>query len=245
MSDLHERLSALRSRRSDSCVSDFEMDQLLVGELSDEEARAVKQRIESCEHCQGRFAELEAEQQEFAARPTPIWLGRPKRRSLAGIAVTITAVAAAALLFVQPGDDDPGVIRLKGGDRFGYVVVGPDGTVRGDQDSATALPGDELQWRFRTVSDRYVAVLSKDSIGKVSVYYPDQPKAALLRGGAEQTLPIAVRLDGTIGEETLYGLVCTEPVDLAPVRALLEKGERVFPDACEVQEYTLQKKASE
>jgi hypothetical protein len=244
MSDSGDRLSSLRSRRSDECVSDFEIDHLLVGDLPAGDAEEVKRRIESCEHCQRRVAELEAEQQAFAARPTPIWLGRPKPRNFAGIAVAITAVAAAALLFVRPGGEDPGTIRLKGGDRFGYVVVAPDGTVRGDQDSAVVLPGDELQWRFRTVSDRYVAVLSKDPAGTVSVYYPDGPQAELVRAGPERTLPIAVRLDATVGEETLYGLVCTEPVELAPVRASLETGGRDFPPECDVQEYTLQKRSS-
>jgi hypothetical protein len=40
--------------------------------------------------------------------------------------------------------------------------------------------------------------------------------------GADLPLPLATRLDGTVGREEIVGLFCREAVALEPVRARLE-----------------------
>ncbi|MGB5696169.1 MAG: hypothetical protein WBM46_10985 [Polyangiales bacterium] len=241
MTELEDRLEALRSRPSDECVSDYQMDLLVTGDLVGSEASDVRTRIAACQHCQHRLEVLKALQNEFKHRPTPVWLGRKKARRWLGAAMTVTAAAAVALLLFRPEAKNPASIRLKGSDSFRYVIVRPDGTVRGDQASGIAAPGDELQWRFRVSDNRYVAVLSRDPIGQILVYYPDGPEAALVEGGSEQPLPLALRLDHTVGEEQIYGLICAEPVQLEPIRQRLQAGDTTSPEHCAVRHYTLTK----
>lgn len=243
MNDLQGQLDSLRSRRSKRCVSDYEIDRLLLGDLAGAEAAEVQSRIDACAHCQQRATNFRDAQQRFSERPAPIWLGRSGRRNTLGVVATIAAVAAAALLFVQPVGEEPGVIRLKGSHHFGYLVVASDGTVRGDQDFGLAAPGDELQWRFRTSTDAYVAVLSRDPSGNVSTYYPEGPRTVLFRGGPERVLPLAVKLDASLGQEVLFGLICEESISLEPILAALKNGIENFPTACAVQAYSLTKKA--
>lgn len=242
MSELEDRLGAIRSLRTDQCVSDYELDRLVVGALKGSDASDVETRIAACNHCRERLEAFQTARAEFARRPTPMWLGGRRARRRLGISATIAAAAAAALLLFRPADQDPASIRLKGPDYFGYTIVRPDGTIRGDQDSAMATPGDELQWHFRTSEERYVAVLSRDPVGHISVYYPDGPEAALLLVGQKQALPLALRLDATIGEEELLGLICKTPVQLEPVRSRLQSGNATFPEQCTVRRYTLTKR---
>ncbi|MGB5809991.1 MAG: hypothetical protein WBG86_05635 [Polyangiales bacterium] len=245
MSDPLDSLKALRTEASEDCVSDFAMDRLLVGELVQEEAAALRGRIRACPHCQARLDELREEQRAFSARPIPIHLGR-RRSSTVRAAVALVAAAAAAALFVQLPVTDDGVIRTKGGAWAGYTVVAPDGAVRGDQDSGLAYPGDELQWNVHIDEPRYAAVLSRDPTGNVSVYFPDSNVAALVspRDGRTQTLRLAARLDGLLGEEDLFILLCETPVQLAPLLAELRDNTESFPAECTVSEHILLKKAS-
>ena len=152
-------------------------------------------------------------------------------------------MAAAAVFLVLRAEtgSDAGVIRLKGADRFGYTVVTPDGRVRGDQTSGVAAPGDELQWHFRTVGDAYVAVLSRDEDGHVSVYFPEEGFTAPLVGGAERILPTAVRLVGW-GQEDLVGVVCTERTRLETLQATVENDATEPPPTCKLYRYTLTRK---
>jgi len=242
MSDLDARMDSLRTRQGKLCVSDYEMDQLLAGELDGAEADAVRARIDACAHCARRFESLERSHRElrppahrFVARPAPatVWAS-----------VGALALAAAAVFLVQRAEtgSDSGVIRLKGSDRFGITIVAPDGRIRGDQTSGAAAPEDELQWRFRTVHDSYVAVLSRAEDGHVSVYFPDGATAAPLAGGPEHVLPTAVKLDGTLGKEDVFGVICTEPVRLQTLHQVVERGGAKPPAACRLYKHTVSRK---
>lgn len=241
MTEHQKRLEALRQASTDDCVSDFELDRLVVGEVSSAEAAAIQARVDACPHCQARFGALQRERSDFANRPDPIWLGLARRRRRFAAVGTALAVAAAALLFVRAPIEDPGVIRLKGPDRFGFFVVAPGGAVRGDQDTGVASPGDELQWRFRTTQKRYIAVLAKDSRDDATLYYPGAVFAESFEPGPERTLGLALRLDETLGEEEIFGLICTAAVALEPIRKRLERGSLDFPAACEVHRFRLNK----
>jgi len=242
MSDLDRRLASLQDRQEELCVSDYEMDRLLVGELDRAEVDAVRTRIEGCAHCARRFESLQRSHRELRP-PAHRFVALPARSTI-WASVSALAVAAAAIFMVQRDHtgSDSGVIRLKGSDRFGYTVVAPDGRIRGDQSSGVAAPGDELQWHFRTVRDAYVAVLSRAEDGRVSVYFPEEATTAPLDGGAERVLPTAIRLDGELGQEVVVGVVCTEPTRLETLQAAVEDGVAASPPNCKLYEYTLTRK---
>ena len=237
MTELERQLAHLRARREGPCASDLELDRLLLRELEDANAEALRGRIAACAHCRRRLETLREFYEEFRARPPMIAFGRSSKVRWLGAGALTTAAAAAMFLVSGPGSP-PGVIRLKGPDRFGYTIVAPDGRIRGDELLGAARPGDELQWRFRARQDSYVAVLSRGSDGRVSVYFPGGTRAAPIRGGAEQVLPTAVRLDGLPGNEELFGLICTEPVELGLVQAALHK-KTPLPPACTTYRHTV------
>ncbi|MBT8452345.1 MAG: DUF4384 domain-containing protein [Deltaproteobacteria bacterium] len=241
MSDLQKRLEALRGSTTDGCVSDFELDRLVVEELTATERAAIQARVEACPHCQARLESLLRERRDFASRPDPIWLGRGRKQRLITAVGAAVAVAAAALLFVRAPVEEPGVIRLKGPERFGFIIVAPGGEVRGDQDTGIASPGDELQWRFRTAQRRYIAVLAKDATGRAILFYPEAARAKAIEPGPERSLGMAVELDETLGEEEVIGLICTDAVALEPIRKALERGTAGFPAACNLHRYRLTK----
>lgn len=241
VTDFRDRLEALRQAQTDGCVSDFELDRFFVGEVTVTEAAAIQARIDACPHCQARLEAFGSAQRDFQSHPDPIWLGRARTRRLFTAAGVAVAAAAAVLLFVRAPTDGPEVIRFKGSDRFGFVIVAPGGEVRGDQESGVASPGDELQWRFRTSKKRFVAVLARDPSGKGRVYYPEGPRAELLEPGPERTLPLAIELDETSGRETIVGLICTEAVLLEPIRDAVERGSAEAPAGCDAHRFVLTK----
>jgi hypothetical protein len=60
----------------------------------------------------------------------------------------------------------------------------------------------------------------------------------------DQPLDASTILDATLGPETIYGVFCTEPIALEPVRAALgASGKLPSMSNCEVDELVLHKKA--
>jgi hypothetical protein len=102
--------------------------------------------------------------------------------------------------------------------------------------------GDAVRFAVTAPVDGYVAVLSLDSKGHGSVYYPLGARAEPIAAGAEVLLPLATRLDGTQGEERIVGLFCSSPVELEPVRARLESGRAHVPDGCQGVQWSFVKR---
>ena len=89
----------------------------------------------------------------------------------------------------------------------------------------------------------FVAVLSLDPSGRASVYFPDGPRAVRVEPGVDVALPLATRLDGTVGEERVLGIFCDRPVELEPLRAALERRpEPAAPAGCEVARWRFVKR---
>ncbi len=257
MASLRSELERLRTRRDDRCASDLELDRLLASELDATAAANLRQRVSACAHCRDRLSALEADREAFLAgsmlpfadspapserrlpgaefRPDPSegWLRvlRPRRGWFGAPAAGALAAAALAAVFVGLGVP-PDQTRMKGADGFGYTVVGADLRIRGDETTARARPGDELQWRFRVTAPRYVAVLSRDDTGAVSVYFPAGLRAARIAAGAEQVLPMALRLNDSSVEEEIFGVICTAAVEITDLEAAIVAAEPTFPDGC-------------
>ena len=242
MNELLSTLRDQRTRRTDACASDLEMDRLLAGNLEPRDATALRRRIAECRHCQSRMASLEAHRATFQAHAAPtggaakdvapsadgrLWHKLDPR----GWGALAAAAVAAVFFFTAP--PERGTIRLKGADDFGYLVVAPGGRVRGDENSGRARPGDELQWRFRLAEDRHVAVLSRGDDGRISVYFPSGGTTERVEGGAARLLSTAVVLDGSAETEELFGVACSASVAVDILKAALASTPPVFPAQCE------------
>ncbi len=118
------------------------------------------------------------------------------------------------------------------------MYVQHDGEVRRAGPGETVAAGDAVRFAVSMPRAAYVAVLSVDSKGSGSIYFPLTARAALLSAGQDVALPLSTRLDATVGEERLIGLFCSSPVELAPLRQGLERGLDRFPEGCQVTRWS-------
>lgn len=153
------------------------------------------------------------------------------------------AAAAAALLLLigrSPLRSEGDEVRTKGTSRVGFFVRHA-GVVRRGSERERVTPGDALRFVVTSSVPSYVAVLSRDGAGQVSVYHPSGPRAARVEPGVERPLDTSVVLDEVLGEERLYALTCSEPIELAALSDGLRQGdgEPAWPKACSIERFTL------
>ena len=232
---------ALPPSRGPSCPSELRLDRYLAGELG-REGRAVATHLSACGDCRARVAE----RRDDEALPV-LPLGRARRwHRVAWPAAGMLAVAG-ALLFVQHrgGPALAPETRTKGGahaalyvQRAGVMrLAGPDEVVH---------PGDTIQLATTLDARRWVAAISVDGAGVVSIYQGDDPRAAWQEPGEDIPLPASVTLDATLGHETIYVLLCQEPIELAPIAAGLRRDPAATPshEGCELDMIYLDKRAA-
>jgi len=249
--------SALTRSRSDDCMSDLRLDELLAEELDEATERTTVDHLARCAACARRRDEIEASRAEFLRDPPPLRLaGRPagSRRRAARWAAPVAgalALAAGAVVVVHgfplaSGPEAPVAsapdVRLKGGSRIGFYVS-RNGSVSLGGPGERVAPGDALRFVYSATEPCYLAVLSVDGARKASVYFPQGPAAVRVDAGRDVPLPTSTVLDGTLGHEALYGVFCSTAIDLEPVRAALEArpDAPAFPDGCTVDRLTIDK----
>ena len=258
------KLERLRTRSGDECLSDLQLDALALGALDAAQARQAESHLSSCSRCserrQGLGAATRLSAEALARSPRP--LGSPTVASVArrstrrvwlGGALAAAAAAAAALLLVigrpllsdgplpsdGPVPSDGEVVRTKGTSRVGFFVRHA-GVVRRGSERERVSPEDALRFVVTSRVPCYVAVLSRDGAGQVSVYHPSGPRAARVEAGVERPLDTSVVLDGVLGEERLYALTCSEPIELAALRDGLRAGtEPAWPAQCSIDRFVL------
>jgi hypothetical protein len=245
-------LERLRTRSGEECLSDLQLDALALGALDTAQARQAERHLSSCTRCSDRRRELgEATRSSAEAlarsrsRVSPT-MGKAmrgsSRRAWLGGAVTAAAAAAALLLLIgrSPLLSDGDVVRTKGTSRVGFFVRHA-GVVRRGSERERVSPGDALRFVVTSSVPSYVAVLSRDGSGQVSVYHPSGPRAARVEPGVERPLDTSVVLDDVLGEERLYALTCSEPIELAAISAGLRQTDRepAWPRACSIERFTL------
>jgi hypothetical protein len=120
-----------------------------------------------------------------------------------------------------------------------------DGVVRAGSDGERVTAGDRLEFSYSSPDDAYLAVVSIDAARKVSVYYGRDGRAAPVPAASRALLEHSTELDATLGPETVYGLLCAEPIALAPVLQALERAPDRAPSApgCALERIALHKVA--
>jgi hypothetical protein len=219
--------------RPDHCLSDLTIDQLLAGELSGQ-AKGVEAlaHVAVCESCRARRDEIQAERplmpeaRLFDKLGTPP-IHPPSHRRTVPIVIGLLAVAAGILVLVRPAppapSDSTGQTRLKGGDIGLEVLVHRSGQRAEPLLPDVPLhPGDVLGFRVRSQRGGYLAIVSIDGAGKVSSYVPAPGVPVPHVAPGEQALEGAVKLDGVLGRETLFAVICGERSDAARAMASAE-----------------------
>lgn len=234
----------LSRTRSGGCLSDLQLDQLLLGELGVDDEAAAHAHLEGCPRCQTRRASLVEDQRRFAAShpalpslalpvaPSPppeegkLAEVIPLARRMRPVVATVVALAAGLALFLLPGGEGGPEVQSKGRDFLSFFVKRGE-ALREWSPGQPLHPGDKLRFVVDTRTDAYVAVLSRDAAGTFSVYYPLAQRTAEVKGSLEPTaLPLATELDAVLGGERLLGVLCDQAVFLAE----LERAFRARPD---------------
>jgi hypothetical protein len=118
------------------------------------------------------------------------------RRAVQAVLVTAVAMAAAALLVVQPPST-----RTKGEDDLDFYVL-RNGEVTPGDPSEPVRAGDRLQFAYRTEADHMV-LLSVDGSGVATTYFPDEGDAPVpVVPGERHLLEGSILLDDARGPET-------------------------------------------
>jgi hypothetical protein len=139
----------------------------------------------------------------------------------------VLAVAAAVVLVVLVPTEDP--YTTKGGVSLALHRKRGEGSVRVTPGDALS-PGDALRFEVRAEGKSgYVAVLSRDAAGGVSVYYPYDGPEAVPYSAEAALLPQAIELgegEGE-GEEVVYALYSPKPFALDWAVSALKEGREL------------------
>lgn len=235
-----------------ACHSALRLDRWMAGELPAAEAEDLSAHVARCARCREAAASL-AEARDRTVLP-PLRAARsaaiPRRapRWLPWSALG-AALAAAAVLVILAPRIRPGLglglgdARLKGSSPALGMYVQHGDVVRRAGPGERVAPGDAVRFAVTLREPAYVAVLTLDPAGKASVYYPAGALAEPVNPGADVALPLATRLDQTVGEEHVFGLFCDRPVELEPVRARLGALASGFvPPGCQVARWSFEKR---
>ncbi|HEX8436368.1 hypothetical protein [Archangium sp.] len=134
----------------------------------------------------------------------------------------VLAVAAAVALVVLVPTEDP--YTTKGGVSLALHRKQGEGSVRVTP-GETLSPGAALRFEVRAQEKSgYVAVVSRDAAGVVSVYSPYEGPAAVPYSAEAALLPEAIELGEVEGEEVVYALFSPKPFALDWAVSALKEG---------------------
>ncbi len=219
-------IASLEDARWPGCLSAFRLDRFRLGELPPGEAAQVQAHLEGCALCREASDVLSKAETEFRASAIPLRTSRGNgRRTLLWGAGTVAAAAVCILAF-QP----TAAVRSKGPPASVGMYVQHGQDVRRALPGEAVAPGDSVRFVYSSREPSYLAILSLDGAGVATVYFPQGPEMAAIPPGVDALLPLATRLDGTLGQETVLALFCPSPRALQPLREALQASREAFPD---------------
>ncbi|MDD9940342.1 MAG: hypothetical protein OXU20_04670 [Myxococcales bacterium] len=247
----------LTRERPDECISDLTLDAWMADDLPPQRAQEVASHLAACARCSDRRRQFLADRLvlfpdappsateaptaplQATAKHAPPMAQRSRRiTATLGAVAAAMGIAAVALLAQKPGAEAPGE-RTKGGASLPFFFVKHDGVVSRALDGARVPAGSSLRFVYNADNPVYLAIISLDPRNELSVYYPAKTHAAQVQPGREAALDSAVKLDGSLGQETLWALFCDQatPIDrlLAALRA--DPGAQTYDlvEGCRVQ----------
>jgi len=247
----------LQRTRQAECLSDLVLDRLLAGELAPGESHAAQQHLGSCSRCNAQCTQLERDRERYRLAPPPLQ-ANPERHTkrwaswrLWLLPVGALSAAAVLILLLRPGSGHGNFMaeatQTKGSIRLGFYVKRGD-TVRAGHSGDIVYPGEAVRFTYTSRTSGYLAVVSLDGAGKVSVYHPDPDvnPAAPLAPAEDEPLPGSILLDDALGTEAVYGVLCSEPRALIGIVEQLRR-ERDLPavSGCAVDKVILEKRSHE
>lgn len=145
-------------------ISDFTIEQYLVGELSPENAGPLEAMLKEREDFKAYIAERRASQKAFLIEhrpPSSLAAKSPSRRWLLG-AIPVVVAAAAVFLVVQPKDADVtmNAIRARGGLSV-QTICERDGRVFEYRPGVYLREDDRIRFQFHSPNDGVLHVIAR------------------------------------------------------------------------------------
>lgn len=177
----------------------------------------IARHVESCARCRGALDDARA---AFA----PLWRDRARilaeveaRRSSAAprwsaprraAPLSLAAAAALALMLVEGGSERPVEhLTAKGGAPALEVFRERQGHVARVANGDALREGDRLVFRVRSSSTLQVAIVGIEASGSTFAYAARDGRSFPVTAGLAE-LPIAARLDGSSGDESIILIAC-------------------------------------
>lgn len=239
------------------CPSDWMLDRLHAGELSESEAGPVRQHLSGCETCTARMAERQAGFNaisevdpramlariragvESRARPSLVERVRSWGRGLLAPVALVAATVAIAVVVISTGQTGRDT-RIKGGlalHVFRLAGEHASEALSGDP----FAPGDRLRFTVDLPAEGHVSVLGVEASGALYTAWPlEAGVQTRFTAGNGIELPGAVALDDQPGRETLYLVHCPLPVG-TPVCTAGADGKPSCPKGCAMTAFVLDK----
>lgn len=128
-----------------------------------------------------------------------------------------------------------------GGPSLGVRILRGDKARRGGSGDVV-LAGDRIRFTYSSPRDVYFALL-RSSSGHAQIEYPHGAMAVPLAAAQDAAINLELQVEKRAGEDRIFGLFCEAPLELEPVRAVLEKAEELpaLP-SCRATQLVLQKK---
>jgi hypothetical protein len=208
-------------------IPDALLERYLAGDLDEARRKELEARLADSPEERARLDALRADSAAFLIKhpPGPLVakaeVARP--RVPRWLALVLAPVATALLVFVllRPREPD---IGLKGDVALTVYRVNAEGAIARVEPGALLKAGDRVRFEVRAASDGWIAVLSRDGAGRVTVYYPYGGQAAARYSSSEPVLPGAIGLDETKGREDVWVFFSPKPFALTPYVDTLTSG---------------------
>ncbi len=252
----------------DDCASDLSLDRLVAGELDEVAAARLRAHAEGCARCRERLHGIERERDVFVRdaksvpKPPPTSRGPSAFVLAGGLGVALAAAAAIVLVaksgivssvlpdagaLIAPQPEPPrDTVRPKGDVAIGFFRQ-RDGVVTPGGEGDVVRPGDALRFTYSVDREQYLAIVSVDGAGIVSVYFPEGETAQRVAAAHDEALPLATELDATLGPEHVRAFFCDEayPPGLLAARVEADPEAPNVPADCAVAELAFEKRAIE
>jgi len=218
-------------------LGELALRRLRAGEYSAERAAEVEQHISSCAVCRTKLRGLAEEERSFEreisferfaggverARRVP----RPGRRPMWSLGFAgLLAAAAVAVFFIRvpahsrnavKGSSVEATVRISSASSPAQRIAPP-----GSHEVLDA--GDRVRFGYKTIDRRFLAAVSVDERGEVTLLYPEAGPALSVPPSEETTyLPDSIEFTGT-GRERVFLFLARNPFDSQTAQQAVREG---------------------
>lgn len=199
------------------------------GDLDSLTALRIANHIKQCTTCSIVVDSMEKVRAVFLKKypvpSLPVNSSRTKMkvfttRSMLSLAASLILIVTAGFFSFMHFDRDG--YRIKGSTQMNIFVQDQNG-IPAKRVENVYFPGEKIQFTYSCGSNRYFMLLSTDTSGAISVYYPTNGDMSIeLEAGQDLPLPNSITLDNYTGPELYLAIFSALPLHAASVKDKLK-----------------------